>query len=73
MSLWIARLSDDSRIRASAERVYFIMMLVVATATMRTMLANEPCWLLHTASLGMMVVGAIFPHNHMDADLAFPE
>jgi hypothetical protein len=73
MSLWIARLCDDSRIRSNAERIYFIMMVIVATATLRTMLANEPCWLLHTASLGIMVVGAIFPHCHFDADMTATE
>ncbi|MCU0706731.1 MAG: hypothetical protein MUF23_00405 [Pirellula sp.] len=66
LSLWIARLCDDARVRSNAERIYFIMMLVVATATLRTILADEPCWLLHTGSLCLMVVGAIFPQSHAD-------
>lgn len=73
MSLWIARLSDDLRTQANAERVYFFMMVIVAMATLRTMLADEPCWLLHTTSLGVMVVGAIFPHSQVDADLTAAE
>ncbi|MFO0011342.1 MAG: hypothetical protein ACK553_01235 [Planctomycetota bacterium] len=73
LSLWIARLCDDSRVQSNAERIYFIMMVIVAMATLRTMLADEPCWLLHTGSLGAMVVGAIFPQSHLDTDLSVPE
>lgn len=72
-SLWIARLCDDTRVKSSAEQIYFVMMMVVATATLRTMLADEPCWLLHTGSLGMMVVGAIFPQSRMDSEFSAME
>lgn len=68
LSLWIARLCDDSRVKANAERIFFVMMVVVAMATLRTMLANEPCWLLHTGSLGIMVLGAVYPNSHHDAE-----
>jgi hypothetical protein len=73
VSLWIARLCDDTRIQANAARVYFIMLMIVATATLRTMLADEPCWLLHTASFGAMVVGAIFPQSHLDTEFSGSE
>jgi hypothetical protein len=73
LSLWIARLCDDNRARAVAERIYYVMMMVVATGTLRTMLADEPCWLLHTGSLCIMVVGAVFPHTHLESDLTTVE
>ncbi len=69
LSLWIARLCDDALVRSIAERLFFIIMIVVATGTLRTMLANEPCWLLHTGSLGLMVLGAVFPHCQLENDL----
>jgi hypothetical protein len=70
LSLWIARLCDDDRVRSIAERIYFGMMIVVATGTLRTILADDACWLLHTGSLCMMVVGAVFPQSHLESDLS---
>lgn len=73
LSLWIARLCDDDRVRLFAERLYFVMMIIVATGTLRTILADEPCWLLHTSSLCLMVVGAVFPQSRFDSDLSVTE
>lgn len=61
ISLWIARGSDDKTFRVHAERLFFMALLVVAGATLRTLLVNDGCWLVHTASLAAMIVGAIFP------------
>jgi hypothetical protein len=34
--------------------------------TLRTILADDNCWLLHTSSLGLMILGAIFPHHMLE-------
>lgn len=57
LGLLQARGSQQPILRRWGERVYFAVFLVVAQATLRTMWANDPCWLLHTASLSVMVVG----------------
>ena len=59
--LWIAKATDDRCVQRIAERTYFAAMLVVAAATLHTVVENEGCWLLHMASLGIMVLGATFP------------
>ena len=38
---------------------YFTVMLLVAGLTVRTMLANDACWLIHTSSLGVMIVAGV--------------
>jgi hypothetical protein len=53
-----------------AEACYFGAMIVASMITLRTILADDHCWLLHTASLGAMILGAIFPHHTMDANAA---
>jgi hypothetical protein len=68
--LWIARLCEDARVRSMAEACYFGAMIVASMITLRTILADDHCWLLHTASLGAMILGAIFPHHTMDANAA---
>jgi hypothetical protein len=59
--LWIARSTSDLALKTLAERVFFAAMLIVAAATLRTVLANEGCWLLHMGSIGVMVLGATIP------------
>lgn len=61
ISLWVARGSEDQIMRRHAERLFFAALLVVAGATLRTLLANDGHWLVHTSSLASMIVGAIFP------------
>ena len=36
--------------------IYLATMLVVAGLTVRTVTANDGCWLVHTASLGVLIV-----------------
>lgn len=67
--LWIARLCEDARARNLAESCYFGAMVVAAMITLRTILADDGCWLLHTASLGLMILGAIFPHHPLESSL----
>lgn len=59
--LWFARASHDRTLQILAERIFFAVMLIVAAATLRTILANDGCWLLHMGSIGMMVLGATLP------------
>ena len=64
--LWIARLCEDARIRSAAEACYFGAMVVASMITLHTILADDNCWLLHTSSLGLMILGAIFPHHMLE-------
>ena len=61
LGLWIARCSSNKQLRALTERCFFALLLVVGGGTLRTMVADDHCWLLHTASFAVMVVGAIVP------------
>jgi hypothetical protein len=70
MGLWMARLCDDERARSIAEHAYYCAMILAAVVTLRTILADDHCWLLHTTSFRVMVLGAIFPHHHLDTDLS---
>jgi hypothetical protein len=59
--LWIAKSSQDRRVQRIGERVFYAALFVVGGATLRTVLANEGCWLLHMASMSAMILGATFP------------
>ena len=59
--LWMAKCSASLQVQRTAERVYFAAMLLVAWVALRTILANEGCWLIHMASIGAMVLGATYP------------
>ena len=49
---------------------FFIALLVVAMCTVRTVLANESCWLVHTASLGSLIVAGVMRRPAETMDLA---
>ncbi len=49
--------------RTWAERLFFAALLIVAGGTLRTIVVDDPSWLLHTFSLGLMVIGAALPHG----------
>ena len=59
--LWIAKCSENLHLRQTAERFYFAAMLLVAWVALRTVLENDGCWLIHMASIGLMVLGATYP------------
>jgi hypothetical protein len=61
IGLWIARLANNDDMRSHAERLFFVAFVIVAGGTLRTMVADDPCWLIHTTSLGVMIVGAVIP------------
>jgi len=59
--LWIAKSSENLQLQRTAERFFYAAMLLVAWVALRTVIANEGCWLIHMASIGAMVLGATFP------------
>ncbi len=61
IALWIARGFEDQGYRKAAERLFLGALLVVAWGTLRTILSNEGCWIVHTSSMAVMIVGAVFP------------
>lgn len=76
--LWIAKSSDDRRVQRIGERTFYAALLVVAGGTLRTVLANEGCWFLHMASMGVMILGATFPQaestsNEYDGDVVLTD
>ena len=73
--LWTAKSSENRQLQRTAERIYFAAMLLVAWVALRTVIANEGCWLLHMASIGAMVLGATFPvseHPNVEHDGEIP-
>lgn len=44
---------------AISQIIYFVALLAVAGLTVRTMLANDGCWLIHTSSLGVLIVSGV--------------
>ena len=36
--------------------IYFMALLAIAGLTVRTVMANDGCWLIHTSTLGVMIV-----------------
>jgi hypothetical protein len=67
VTLWLARSSENSHWQKFAETTYIAALLVVAWGTLRTILCNDSCWLMHTGSMGVMVVGGIFPFQQTNA------
>jgi hypothetical protein len=61
VGLWLARSQPSSPWRGHMEKGFFAILLLVAGGTLRTVMVNDPGWLLHTLSLGVMVIGAICP------------
>jgi hypothetical protein len=57
----MAKCTDNMQLQRATERIYFAAMLLVAWVALRTVIANEGCWLIHMASIGAMVMGATYP------------
>ena len=53
---------------ALVDALYFLVMVVIAALTWRTMSQNDSCWLIHTASLGTMIVGGVLPKRPVADD-----
>ena len=68
VGLWLCRLSPDELLGVWSERIFFAMLLLFAGITLRTIAGNEQAWLLHTASLGIMIVGGVIPSTPENSD-----
>lgn len=49
---------------------YFLVMVLIAALTWRTMSGNDSCWLIHTASLGTMIIGGVLPKRDSSEEAA---
>ncbi len=47
----------------TAERGFLGVLLAVTLITCRTVICVDPCWLVHTATLGLMIVAALLLPN----------
>ena len=63
--LWMAKCSESMHIQQTAERIYFAAMLLVAWVSLRTVLENDGCWIIHMSSIGAMVMGATYPTSEL--------
>lgn len=41
------------------ELLYYFVMIIVSVITLRTVLADDGCWLIHTVSLGVLIVAGV--------------
>lgn len=53
-----ARTASFERWRTLAESLFYGALITVALGTVRSMMDNEATWLLHTMTLGFMLIGA---------------
>ena len=53
------------------DTLYFLCMLGIAAMTWRTMSQNDACWLIHTASLGAMIVAGVMPKRETEETVHF--
>jgi hypothetical protein len=58
VALMVAKFADGEA-APWAERQFFAVLLVVTLVTLRTVITCDEVWLVHTATLGSMVVGAL--------------
>jgi hypothetical protein len=66
--MWLSRSTHDRSFQLIAERAYYAAMLIVAAASLRTIMTNEGCWLLHMFSIGIMALGATIPHPTVESE-----
>jgi hypothetical protein len=58
ISLMLAKFSVGDTARV-AERHFFAILVVITGVTLRTVIICDQTWLLHTTTLGMLIVGAL--------------
>ncbi len=68
IALMCAKLTEGDAARW-AERQFFAALVVITLVTARTVVMCDDAWLLHTATLGVMTVGALVIPGQ-DASLA---
>ena len=57
----------------ATESAYFVALLLIAGITLRTVTINHDCWLVHTLSLGVMIVAGVMRRPAPESDLLQPE
>ena len=59
-ALWAVAILHASRHNDRLSEVLFLLsLIIVAGLTIRTVTCNDGCWLFHTFSMGLMVVGGV--------------
>ncbi|TWT73381.1 hypothetical protein [Allorhodopirellula solitaria] len=61
-ALLLAKLSTGAAARR-AERRFLAVLVVMSLVTMHTVMTQNAAWLIHTATLGLMVVGSLWIPN----------
>ena len=63
IALLLAKLSQGDAARW-AERRFFVTLVVITLVTLRTVIVCNEFWLVHTATLGTLIVGALVIPGH---------
>ena len=63
IALLLAKLSQGDAARW-AERQFFAALVVITLVTLRTVIVCNEFWLVHTATLGTLIVGALVIPGH---------
>lgn len=72
-SAWLARLSEGSRGQASCQWLFFGCLALVGLTAMATVTLGPRYWLTSGATLGVMIVGAIWDFRaHARAESLHP-
>lgn len=58
LALLFAKLSQGDAARW-AERQFFAVLVVITLVTLRTVITCDEVWLIHTSTLGTLIVGAL--------------
>ncbi len=51
----------------ATELLFYCVMLLISGITVRTVLADHGCWLVHTASLGTMIVAGVMRRPEVES------
>jgi hypothetical protein len=70
VALWIARVSEAPAFQRIAENAFYGCLILVACATLHTIIERDNCWILHMSSMAAMIVGAIYPMTTHVSDSA---
>ena len=63
LALLLAKLSQGDAARW-AERQFFAVLVVITLVTLRTVIKFDEVWLIHTTTLGSLIVGALVIPGH---------
>lgn len=51
----------------ASQLLFFFVMLVISGMTVRTVVVDDGCWLIHTASLGTMIVAGVMRRPEVES------